>query len=120
MRRRLRTKPRLARPAPLKPGTLAGDEMVRVALHLDRFSGLGGVPIGGARVDLDPWLIVRDAPFNSVLAALQAASFPCRVLSQPDFDRTLISFPSGVDLGFTGALATDARLSFVSRARRTP
>jgi hypothetical protein len=86
-------------------------------IYLERVSGPDAVPAGGDCVDLDPWVLVRDAPFNTVLAALQAASLPYRVFSQPDLDRTLIRFPSGVDLGFSGTIATDARLSFVSRGQ---
>jgi hypothetical protein len=92
-----------------------GDRLALI--HLERFSGPDAVPTGGDCVDLDAWVIVRDAPFNTILAALQAASLPYSVLSQPDLDRTLIRLPSGVDLGFSGTIASDARLSFVSRGQ---
>src|SRR4051812_10797260 len=47
----------------------AGDTLALV--FLERFSGPGAVPTGGNSVDLDPWFIRLDTPFQTVADALK-------------------------------------------------
>jgi len=87
-------------------------------VHVDCFSGAGGAPVAGAAWDWDPWVIVEGLPLEAFTEALEQAGLRHAVLVQPDLDRTLLTFPSGVEVGFSGTSRQHARLEFISRALR--
>jgi hypothetical protein len=86
-------------------------------IHVDRFSGQGNAPAAGAALDLDPWVIVEGLSLDAFTEALERAGVQHTVLVQPELDRTLLTLPSGVDVGFSSPSRHEARLEFVSRTR---
>ena len=87
-------------------------------IHIDRFSGSGATPTGSAGLDLDPWVTVDGLPLDTLVDALKRAGLQHAVLVQPELDRTLVTFPSSVHVGFSGVTRDNARLDFISQAVR--
>lgn len=87
-------------------------------VHIDRFSGSGGTPAGSANLQLDAWVVVEGLPLDSFVAALNQAGLPYATLVEPHLDRTLVTFPSGVQVGFSGVSRENARLGFIAHPVR--
>jgi hypothetical protein len=85
-------------------------------IHIDRFSGSGATPIGSAGLDLDPWVTADGLALDTFVDALKQSGLEHAVLVQPKLDRTLVTFPSYVHVGFSGVSRENARLEFISQA----
>lgn len=89
-------------------------------IHIDRFSGSDARPAGNAGLELDPWVTADGLPLDAFVDALKQSGLQHAVLVQPQLDRTLVTFPSHVHVGFSGVSPENARLEFISQAVRIP
>lgn len=87
-------------------------------MHIDRFSGAGNAPVAGSHLDLHPWVLAGGLQLEAFIVALEESGLQHTVVVQPDLDRTLVTFASGVQVGFSGVSPEHARLEFISRALR--
>lgn len=85
-------------------------------IHIERFSGPGGSPRGAGSLELEPWLIDGGLTLQGLIDALEPLRLQHTVVAQPDQDRTVLSFPSGVQLVFSGTSRRDARLELIYRS----
>jgi hypothetical protein len=87
-------------------------------MHIDRFSGPGKTPVAASGLDFDPWVIVGGLSLAAFADAVEQSGLQHTVVVEPDLDRTLLTFPSCVHVGFSGVSREHARLEFISRALR--
>ena len=69
-------------------------------IHIDRFSGPGGVPIGWGGCQIDPWVIKEGVPRAGLERELERAALPYVLELRPKLDQERLVLPSGVKLGF--------------------
>jgi hypothetical protein len=69
-------------------------------IHIDRFSGPGGVPVGWGGCQIDPWVIKEGMPRAGLERELERAALPYVLELRPEFDQERLVLPSGVKLGF--------------------
>lgn len=65
-------------------------------VHLDTFSGPGGIPEGWGGLQLEPWCVRESLTLEEFLAV----AGPGEVRPEPQFERVVVSFQSGVEVGF--------------------
>jgi hypothetical protein len=70
-------------------------------VHLDTFFGPDGKPEGWGGLQLEPWCVRAGLPLAEFLAAAFAVGCEGRVTREPRYERVVVSFPSGVEVGFT-------------------
>jgi hypothetical protein len=73
-------------------------------IHIDRFSGEAGIPVGWNYLHLDTWAIREGLPIIDFLHALQAASIQFDRIEKADWNQTVIATASGVKIGFATCL----------------
>jgi hypothetical protein len=66
-------------------------------VHSDTFFGPGGRPEGWGGLRLEPWCVRDGLPLGELLSVAGSG----QVRSEPQFERVVVSFPSGVEVGFT-------------------
>jgi hypothetical protein len=66
-------------------------------VHLDTFVGHGGVPVGWGGLRLEPWCVREGLTLGEFTAAAGAG----QVRPEPQFERVVVTLPSGVEVGFT-------------------
>lgn len=69
-------------------------------IHLDRFSGPGRKPMGWGGLRLQPWCVREGLPLKEFLIAADAAKLTWCVREEPQFERVVVSFALGVEVGF--------------------
>ncbi len=82
-------------------------------IHIDRFSGPGGVPVGWGGCQIDPWVIKEGMPRAGLERALERAALRYVLELRPEFDQERLGLPSGVKVGFTTNLDEPQGLAFV-------
>jgi hypothetical protein len=70
-------------------------------IHIDRFSGPGGVPIGWGGCQIDPWVIKERMSRAGLERELERAALRYVLELRPELDQERLVFPSGVKVGFT-------------------
>jgi hypothetical protein len=84
------------------------------SIHIDRFSGPGGVPVGWGNCQIDPWVIKEGVPRVGLERELERAALPYVLELRPEFDQERLVLPSGVKLGFDIDPDQPQGLAFVS------
>jgi hypothetical protein len=69
-------------------------------IHIDRFSGPGGVPIGWGGCQIDSWVIKEGTPRAELERELERADLPYLVEIRRELDQERLVLASGVKLGF--------------------
>jgi hypothetical protein len=81
-------------------------------IHIDRFSGPGGVPVGWGGCQIDPWVIKEGMPRAEL--ELERAALPYVLERKLELDQERLVLPSGVKVGFTLDPDEPQGLEFVS------
>ena len=69
-------------------------------IHLDRFSGEAGCPVGWGGLEIDPWIIREGLPRDCFIAALEAEGIQYIIRHEPQFNHDVLLLPSGVHGSF--------------------
>jgi len=88
-------------------------------IYFDGFSATGSVPSGGSNIQLDPWFVSESTPLLLAAKFLEDAGLAHAIIHEPQFDRTLITLQTRVELAFRDAIEDEERsLIFVSQRRQ--
>jgi hypothetical protein len=83
-------------------------------IHIDRFSGPAGVPVGWGGCQIDPWVIKEGILRAEFERELERAGLPYILELKPKIDQERLVLPSGVKLGFEIDQDEPQGLEFVS------
>jgi len=89
-------------------------------IHIDRFSGPGGVPVGWGGCQIDPWVIKEGVLRAELERELERAALPYVLELRPEIYQERLVLTSGVKLGFEIDQDEPQGIEFVSfcQARR--
>jgi hypothetical protein len=66
-------------------------------IHLDTFDGPDNVPVGWGGLQLEPGIIRCGLPLEEFLEVMGSG----QLREEPELQRVVVAFPSGVEVGFT-------------------